>query len=463
MAARQRLHPRLPRIPGDPSSEIETGFVDKVTLKLSGAQILVHRDSDLRSYLEIISNSDTGLFRRGQGRAQNTLEIRHGWHVRGSVRFTKAWLSHGGQRFRYKAELHLNPSRFLAHNPHAAGRGYGVTADDLRLNSTEEIALRENSLDGQDNYLAEPLYRAMIGSRDFGRIFYGYLYALRELIESELNLPLLDAPSWFEVQSDLQGRGSDWNIVRINEFDECIVDHSEIYWERWCLDALGKVRDIERQIGPTVRRLSRRMFEVSDLVQPGIRPRSRDQNSLSFSVDTGRRGIELLTYAKCWQRVRLELKYKKSLRRHLNDKPPSEGQGDWDVYASDMVDAAVADAHRRIRPFFEELHRRDDGQRFGVEHLLDVFRRIIDACDGDQPLASEVMTIITQTDGILHPYEGRPRGDEPSERDRRVRAAITQLVRQKILEPSKTQSRGARARRFSLAPAIRKNLQRMRE
>ena len=332
MATRQRLHPLLPRLYTRTASDTEAGLVDKVTLKLSGGELLVHQRNDLRSYLELISNSPAGLFRRGRGPAQNTLEIRDGWHLSGSIRFTKGWGLHVGENFRYKAELHLNPSRFLAHNPDKIHQNSTVTVDDLRLNVAEADQLKVLSLDGQDNFLSEQLYISIERDGGFLELFRAYVQAIRRLIDEELNLPLLDTLSVSTIQAQGTGSSLDWNAVRVHNFRECQIAHSEIYWERWSSDALGAVRDIERIVGPTVRRVTRMVFQVSSFIELGVRPRNRELNSLSFSVDTGRRGIELLTYAKTWKRVRLELKYKRSLRRHLTNKPPLGDQANWDGY-----------------------------------------------------------------------------------------------------------------------------------
>lgn len=463
MAARKRLHPLLPNLDNRSASDTETGLIDKITLKLSGAELLVHQRNDLRAYLELISNSPTGLFRRGRGLAQNILEIRDGWHLSGSIRFTKGWGLSVGDNFRYKAELHLNPSRFLAHNPNKIRHSNIITADDLKLSVMDADQLRELSLDGQDNFLSERQYVLVERNGGFLQLFRAYVQAIRRLIDEELSLPLLGAPSVSTIQTQESGPSLDWDVVRANDFRECQIAHSEIYWERWSTDALGAVRDIERIIGPTVRRISRMMFQVSDFVKPVAKPRNRELNSRSFSVDTGRRGIELLTYAKTWKRVRLELKYKRSLRRHLINKPPLEDQANWDGYVGDMLAAALEDAQRRIRPFFEELRRVDDGEQFGVAQLLDAFRRVIDACEGDQSIAAEVLTIIMQTDGITYPYRSRRSGVDATERDTKLRAAIRVLVQRNVLEPSQTQSRGAPSRRYTLALSFRNSMQRMRE
>lgn len=463
MTARQRLYPLLPKLYNRTASDTETGLIDKVTLKLSGAELLVHQRNDLRAYLELISNSPTGLFRRGQGPAQNTLEIRDGWHLSGSIRFTKGWGSRVGENFRYKAELHLNPSRFLAHNPDKIYQNSTVTVDDLRLNVTEANRLKELSLDGQDNFLSEQQYISIERDGGFLEFFRVYVQTIRRLVDEELNFPLLDALSVSTIQTQGAGSSLDWDVVRANDFRECQIVHSEIYWERWSTDALGTVRDIERIVGPTVRRIIRMVFQVSSSIELGVRPRNRELNSLSFTVDTGRRGVELLVYAKAWTRVRLELKYKGSLRRHLTNKPPLGDQANWDGYVGDMIAAALEDGQRRIRPFFDELHRVDDGERFGVAQLLDAFRQVIDACEGDQTIAAEVLTIIMQTDGITYPYGPRRSGVEATERDTKLRAAIKVLVQRDVLEPSRTQSRGAPIRRYTLALSFRNSMQRMRE
>jgi len=459
--ARPRIHPRLPKLHSGRTTDLEAGIIDKVTIRLGGGSLVVKSLEDLRAYLNLVSNSDTQVFRRGQGNAQNVLEVTGGWLFSGNIRYYPGRMTPFGQIVRYKAEFNLNFSRFLAQCPSSSNRRFRTSTQFLRLNQEVSANLRERSLDGQDNYLEESQFRAVHRTGNLTFSLDRYLRMVRQLVEEELSLPLIDSPTFEELRRVRDNAAFDWNVVRANDFTSCVVPYSEVYWERWSTDALNEIKRVERLIAPTSRKVRRALYEISSRANPRIRPRSRDLNSLSFSIDTGRTGIELCAYAKQWQRSRFEVRYKGTLRKYLNDLPEFEGLQSWDVYVGRLLNAATEDAAARIQVFLNEIQLDRDDEPVGMAHLFDAFRHVLNVCDGDQELAMEVMTIIVQVGGITHPTSGRRLSEEQGDREVQIRAAIDLLIGKGVLKKSGTQPRGSRTRTYVLSPSFLRSVQAM--
>tara|TARA_R110002110_G_scaffold415833_1_gene657131 strand:- start:6315 stop:7670 length:1356 start_codon:yes stop_codon:yes gene_type:complete len=440
---------------GGNTRDIENGLVDKISLRLSGGIFYARDASQFRAYLNIIANSSLGLFRTAGGRQFNSLIIEDDWLFSGKVSFSLSRRRRGIYRVHASATLNLNPTRFLAHNEEAGEHGFEPSDEMLRRDPALRMDLQGTSLDGNDNYLSEGRYKRTISTQRFDRALRVYLAGVQALLERELSRPFDANPHWSAIQSDPFSEHVDWDVAPYLSFQECVISDTEIYWERWTTDALDAVREMDHIIDPTSKHISRILYPLGNAGQIRRRPNSRTANSLCFTVETGRNGVKLKVYAKQVRRMRLEIAYDGTLAQFLSARV-SEYQGiNWAEYVFDLLRLARSDARRRIRMFFRVAREDRVAEPVALSTFVDIFRHLSTACDGDEELASEVMTILLSGRGITHPVNGRRRTSVSNDRERRISSAIEVLCRASILQSSPTQSHGGRMRRYVLRPMYR--------
>ncbi len=467
--ARYRIPPGLPHLRSSAEGELEEGVVDKVSIRLSGAILYARSLSQFRAYLNSIARSPLDLFETRGGTHRNTLKIRRGWLFSGQVRFSLSAQRHGIYRIYSTAELHLNPSRFMAHNPDGGLRNFTPSDDMLRAREDIKLDVAANSLDGNDNYLPGNTYRRIMRSQEGNRALMAYLAGVQALVERELQIPFDGNPDWSNIESNPTSDRIDWDVAPHSDFQNCTVSCAEVYWERWVSDALSAVKELDDIIDPTVRGVARVLYPVRNVgvgirreeqtVQ--IRPTSRSMNSLCFTAETGRNGIKLKAYAKQHRRVRMEIEYRGNLAQLLGATVGDYDGMDWSEYLFDLLRLAREDAATRISRFFSVIRQSRSVEPVLISTFVEVFQQLANACDGDQELASEVMMILVSGGGITFPVNGRRRSDDPTVREGRILRSIDVLRRSGVLQKSSTQSRGGRARRYVLAPKFRAALQKM--
>jgi hypothetical protein len=309
------------------------------------------------------------LFRSdGVGTASNRFVVRQEnrylperWLFKGKISFK----SIGDNTFRASLNLKLNPSRFLNHffNSHPFEGDFNLPEQIMSREALQVIEanpMLENSMRGidfADNLIPKQYYRR---ARPVVGVFDAYLTKVTELIRENLENALgQELPqASYEFRTHLR----DWYLKS-----------AEIYWEYAVSDAISYVNGLRSFLLP--------LFNDAEVAEYVLR---RDQvdnspettfaihrNSPSLKMNLGSNKIKLTIYSKTFDRVRLEVSYKKNVRTLIAGRVRASDFSQEISGVVDLLNLTVTDARNRLNRVFRTMPDTDFSERSDFRTLTD--------------------------------------------------------------------------------------------
>lgn len=280
-------------------------------------------------------------------------------------------------------ELNLNLTRFVAHNFAVIQRVgldglIDIDPEELLYKSEAEIKNKKaRSLDNTDNYLEPEQYNYCKDHRV--ELLKVYILKVCELIVGDLYVSIARCNITFEreffINLDLArswgaqtGTGHLWES-RFNRFsrsrrartqihfgfNDWTANDVEFYWpmypgiyEEYVSQLTRDVLKIDPQASIDLHRLN-----PLHSSQRTIASVARHHNAYSFRLPTGNAGINTILYTKTTHQIRLEVRYKKSIRTIFGGEQVSNRS------LSNLFDVlsgvVLSDAHERISRIYQAL------------------------------------------------------------------------------------------------------------
>ena len=151
---RHRTRTVLPPLTFNQTPQLQLGTLDQLKISFPDYRIRYSSRGVLDQYLAALGESE--LFRQNFGSRRLVLSVRPGWLFSGKVRVFPSYGEASSVAYA-RIELHLNPTRFLAHHP--------LPYDDLAaadpevvLQRNEDVAaaVASTTLGSEDNLLTPP-------------------------------------------------------------------------------------------------------------------------------------------------------------------------------------------------------------------------------------------------------------------------------------------------------------------
>lgn len=450
---RQRNRPVLPLF--DPRIEptSATARVDKLEIVFPNHRVHYSSLQSLQSFLRFVAVSlpqdplaATGGYSAplfAQGNRRYKLAVRPGWLFSGSL-FVRS-PSEVRREAALEIALTLNPSRFLAHLRPEELRAYWRDPEAvLRVRRDRQAEASRYTLDGRDNVVPEEMIRT---ARPFGRYAARYVMAVIRLIEGRLAgysdpapLPGIGPSEWNTDEGTGVGCYQDTDFRIEFDWGEWVVKHAEVYWEFRARDAVSLTHHLETRLHAAVEEAATESYGVPRPVPPR-RPGQARWRTLKNAIATthviGGDHINLIAYAKEFDRIRFEVRYSKNLRQALGRRSLQARGTSHPKYIRRLLTLAVEDASERLASIFASLE--DTGgarQPVVLEGVTALFGAVLTATRGDQKRAARVLSLIVHHLAVSEAGLGD------------LRRPVLALVRQGVLIQNRTlrRSEGARWR-----------------
>lgn len=349
---------------------------------------------------------------------------------------------------RLSMDLELNPSRFYAHMTPDRLATWGAPEELLRLSDERRAAAAAFTLNGDDNVLPHgmlPLTRPFLGHA------MRYIGLVAALIRDRLH------------------RGSDAERCRFDlNWTGWKVYYTEVYWEYRAPDALVLTHRLAKRLHAAVEEAETKTCEVPRPTPPR-QPRQARWRTLRNAVVTtaqlGSAGLELTAYAKEFDRLRLEVRYKRNLRQALGRKGvagprPETGPGqvrrpDQATTASllalrSLLRVATEDAAERLGRVFAALNDMEAEGPPSLDGLASLFAHVFAAVSGDEGRAKRLLSLLVYNLGISEVGLGDLTG------------AVRILVARGVLRETRVELRRT-AKRYRLTAGYRRTAAALRD
>jgi hypothetical protein len=375
------------------------------------------------------------------------LEIRSGWLFGGKIKID-ASRGIGHRCSRVSMDLMLNPSRFYAHMAPDQLATWGTPEELLRLSDDRRAAAAAFTLNGEDNVLPH-------GMLPPTRPFLGHAMRYIGLVASLLRDRLHHGGDVEGCHFDLNWTG--WKVY-----------HAEVYWEYRSPDALALTHRLAKRLHAAVEEAETTTYSVPRPTpprQPG-QPRWRTlRNAAVTTTQLGSEGITLTAYAKEFDRLRLEVRYKKNLRQALGRKgvagprpetrPGQARRPDQATTTSllalrSLLRVATEDAAERLGRVFAALTDMSAEVPSSFDGLASLFAHVFAAVSGDEARAKRLLSLLVHNFGISEVGLGDLAG------------AVRTLVGRGVLVETRVEQR-RRAKRYRLAAAYRRTAAALRD
>lgn len=325
------------------------------------------------------------------------LTIRSDWLFGGKIKVAPPSGS-GPGRSRVVIDLMLNPSRFYAHMTPERFAMWGAPEDLLCLSEERRAAASIFSLSGDDNVLPHEMLPL---TRPFLSHAMRYIGLVASMIRDRLAPEGRDE----ECRFDLNWTG--WKVY-----------HAEVYWEYRSQDALVLTHRLFKRLHAVVEDAETVAHGIPHPVPPRQpeQPRWRTlRNAITTTVNLGSQGIALAAYAKEFDRLRLEIRYKQNLRQALGRKgvagsrpeaqPGVVRRPDQATTASllalrSLLRTAIEDAAERLGRAFEALGDVKAEAPLSLDGLTSLFGHVFAAVGGDERQAKRLLSLLVHNLGI---------------------------------------------------------------
>jgi hypothetical protein len=357
------------------------------------------------SFKDNLGRCDETIFTQDHGERSHKFNVRKSiWFCGGTITFRKDRIDRqeNGNRddrtFPYVGDLdlYLNPTRFInravhaveapTRNPNPRGTPSGMmqeldVATVIRTPEPSNGLLR--GLDGKDNIIPSTHYRHTRPALDiFDRYFESVLERIGENIEQALQQAM--------------GREYRRNAL-LAPMEEWSVHHAEIYWEYAVSNATAFVHGLRGYLLPLFHDGETILYRASDLIGNDGFPRlSVYYNCPSLRVNLGCEDVDLVVYAKEYDRVRFEIRYGSKVRAKTTRTPQSRFDGQALSGVPQLLNLAILNARKRLRKVMDRLPELDYSERCTFHHLIDFLYNLAEACHETSDVRGSTKRILSQ-------------------------------------------------------------------
>lgn len=323
-------------------------------------------------------------------------------------------LSGQSNRFVRPLRLNLNPTRYYQHNRYPCEYLQNVRDGNqqaLLKDAHSSEKLKQYSYDGKDNYMSGVAYKH---AQNFTDYFVSYLDRCLAYTFNHFN-------------SAIETSGA--NVTFLPCLDNWAINEIEIYWDFYKKDALSYTSSL-RDIIPT----------IYCNIRQGHFYRSRNRRMWSEYTEKDAVGYEmqikkdvyLRVYAKCRNRVRMEVYFESSLYSLLprTNRPPGRRY----EAIPDVVGFAIWYAREKVLEFIRYTEHRPCITSFASDYAI-FWKALLQACNGSVFMAAEVFNLLRTRKSL-------------SKRGNEIDTAIDVLKSSGVLEQVRSQNRYRLTRRY---------------
>lgn len=419
------------RLSGLASLNMHNLFIDKLQIKFD--QILTYFENVEGFSNSLVQLRRLPLFKHSPAPLNTKLVIARGYHYSGYLRFRGVAPTirnlHGRKA---TLVLSINPSRFFGaqENIH---QFYNRSPNSRELRVSPEVGSRKqsNSLDGKDNFLELPQKMQI---SNWEPLIESYITGCIIDIASQINQIFTILPNQNEfrgrLQSDLHSGEFASHAYLIFDLGDPKINHLECYHEIETESALSLTRRVARALSARLPLSAEVDYgrPTASQTTPSGRQRFRTRlNAVDFSAPFGPNGVWLVVYAKLPSRMRIEVRYTRSLRTLLRAAPGDIPSDPVEAILA-LVQLAAQDTTQRLVRL-ESLQSIDDQSPLPTPTALAMLLQHLHEATGGR----------TQTFlSILEPLLSNRRITKPdldgSDPTIHIRRAIDELERRGVLE-----------------------------
>ena len=297
------------------------------------------------------------------------------------------------------------------------------------LSTSPAIRTAPETLDGKDNFVPNALLRVALNT-DWCALAQVYLnsvfLAVHQVIGSvhEFNgtpqhTPLLLMPGPHQ-----------WVLREVEFYQEFEDDNAPM--------RVAEIAEIARGLTSE--------FGV-DEHGPAIFGERRIENMPSMQLSLGRAGIHLSVYAKAFNRIRMEVRYKKYPIKACGLSRASYVNAN--TWFCDMLRDIQRDAVRRLDLFMSGYRSQRGGDPGSLVSLAICLPKIAEACLGEENYSYKILSLLIMNGALT------------GAGDARMQRVIDRLVESRVLHQVRTSPRSS-TRDYPLTPRFRRSLQRLR-
>lgn len=348
--ARERNRYGLRALKSDRRPDAAEALFDKVAMRVQGS-LRADCNEAIRNFATHVGSGGTAwsedvprLFGSGGWNGRR-------WEARavgGNTLTGTVELYQDGASAAINIKLALNPIRTLEHllQRYTPAEILQTSPSEFFREVSEPAAI-SRTLDRRDNMVSDFLRFA--GSTQAGMVqqVATYLHDFEEALKVRLLHELAPAAhgfEWSENDGQLIAR-SDTVELRL-DWRKLAVTHCEVCWERHYADALGVMGRLADAALATAR--GAQIQTHPDLAGASI---GRDLAALTVTIPLVPKGdVVLVMYAKAADRLRFEVRYRRSISRHIRERlPPKRRLIDWlGVFSEDAAARLPWDALARM-------------------------------------------------------------------------------------------------------------------
>lgn len=440
--ARERTRPGLPNFSFNIVPHLNEAQFDNITIKFRGGAIAYSSRDELNGYWRLLDDRTRFLvphLSRGHSlqSARNLipfLKFRHGRTTRLQVA--------GLDVAALTAELNVSFARLLAHYPpnednrDAWTDGYPRSEERLA-----ELAVR--SLDGSDNYLTAPQWSAtrpflphvVSRLRDVLRFAYTSLHGAagdEHVLATEGGDTDMGDVALFGRRIAEAVRLGDPGVMLHLPWTDWVLSRCEVFWEYRVPDAITLIHSLR----PLLFSASRDAtvidygFPPPQQLDGPERGRWRQiRNSVSVTVRGGHDGISITAYAKQYNRIRFEVRYRGNVRQMFSSHATTSQIPATVDGLSTMLSFLQTDAQGRLSRLFSNLPGRSELSADRLNSYARFISAVAQACGSNVGQTQRMLRLLALNQGIS--LAGEPE----------LANLVSQLVRARILVRSRIHRR----------------------
>jgi hypothetical protein len=356
--------------------DISFANLDKIRIRVNRAySIRFQSDDDYNGFKRALGQSD--VFSQGNIHRSSTFKVRkrvgnlgERWLFGGGLQFRRnSSLSGAGVVYMGVLDLELNSSRFINHFVEnyrgiVADENFHSRVSEYTVNSRPHEILERSlylpesafGLDGNDNLIPRKVFRY---ARPVLGIFDPYFAKVLEFIRQKIEMTLASVLT--RDRYELTVLLEDWNI-----------SYAEVYWEYSASNAVAFINGLRGHLLP--------MFQDTEIVHYHAPAETVVRNCPSLRVNLGIRGVDLVVYAKTFDRVRFEVRYKDRVREKITQTngltfPECVTRG-----AGVLLQLAIENAQERLHRVFERIPDLDYEERCSFQAFVEFLSNLAEVC-----------------------------------------------------------------------------------
>ncbi len=302
-------------------------------------------------------------------------------------------------------QLDLNLSRFIALCAYPNEQwDTAPIAELLKTDEDLEEVRQRSTFNDVTNMLSPEHWRQ---SHEQEALFQRYLRFVQQYVEDQLRLAALYDEN-LDPNRPLDGDDCQFH----GEWGDCVIYRTEAYHEFFTPDALSAVYSLRDKMQEAVSNVTEHVYGIPRPIQEGrVRWRTR-QNALALSCNMERKGIDLIVYAKAPRRIRFEVRFSESLKTMIGRGLRFEGHAGSGITENDISQTLSwvrQNATERLGHFINEIARLSNNEAPSMEAFLDMMHEVNVACNGDNLLMRDLLSILVNNKAVSRPKEADDR------------------------------------------------------